>query len=192
MPDAVEHYRSAPSKAQISSNHQQEILEEYLARAFGSKLTPLALDLGSGRGSNITTISRYAEHIVAADVALDALVESRQHHDDLGRRLAMVLLPGTGLPFASESLALSVCTEVLEHVDDLAATAAELERVTVSGGYLAISTPNYRNIMGLIKKWKDWRSGRQDFDPWGAHAGGFERFITAPQLRATFPGCDLI
>ena len=93
------------------------------------------------------------------------------------------------MPFPDAAFELSVCTEVLEHVEDLPGTGAELERVTKPGGWLLVSSPNYRNVMGLVKKWKDWRSGRHDFDPWAAHAGGYEGFMTAPKLRRTFPNC---
>jgi SAM-dependent methyltransferase len=192
MADLADHYRTAPSGAQVSSGHQQEILEEFLANALSSRRTSLALDLGSGRGANLTTLAAHAERVVAADVSEDALVESRRRHARLGDRVMPVVLPGDGLPFRDGAFGLSVCTEVLEHVANLEGTGAELERVTISGGHLVVSTPNYRNVMGAVKLWKDRRSGRSDYDPWHAHAGGFERFMTAPRLRATFPNCDVI
>jgi hypothetical protein len=109
-----------------------------------------------------------------------------------GRSWRRWSLPGQTLPFADGAFRLTVCTEVLEHVPDLAVTADELQRVTASGGHLIVSTPNYRNVMGIVKRWRDWRSGREDWDPWHAHAGGLERFMTPKRLRAAFSGCEVV
>jgi SAM-dependent methyltransferase len=110
----------------------------------------------------------------------------------LGRRVQGVVLPGDGLPFADGAFDLTCCTEVLEHVADFEGTVAELQRVTRPGGLLLISTPNYRNVMGVVKAVMDHRRGRQDWDPWHAHAGGFERPVTIGALRRAFDGCDEI
>jgi len=48
-----------------------------------------------------------------------------------------------------------VCTEVLEHVADLNGAVAELARIVRQNGYVAISSPNYLNPMGVRKWWKD-------------------------------------
>ena len=45
------------------------------------------------------------------------------------------------LPFASNQFERAVCSEVLEHVSDPSRAAAELARVLVPGGMLAVSVP---------------------------------------------------
>ncbi len=192
-PAAVEHYRNAaPPGAQLSSPHQQAILSDLLQHALGDTTVDVALDLGCGQGSNLRQLAFRAERVVAADVSASALDDARSAHGELDGRIETVLLTGGPLPFDDGVFPLALCTEVLEHVDDLEATAAELERVTKPGGYIVVSTPNYRNVMGLVKRYKDWRSGRSDFDPWEAHAGGFERLVTAPQILGVFRQCELL
>ena len=159
--------------------------------ALAGRIEPIILDLGSGRGSNVVTLAGHAVRVVTADVSSEALLEGRDRHPDVADRLRPVLLPGRGLPFADGAFNLTVCTEVLEHVDDVELTAQELQRVTASGGHLLISTPNYGNVMGIVKWVKDRRSGRQDYDPWHAHAGGFERPMTTRWLLSLFSECRI-
>jgi len=184
--DEVGFYRTAPRGAQLSSPHQQEILQHLAARAVAGRRLPLVLDVGSGRGSNLATLLGCAQRVIAVDVSEEALREARDASAQTARSVAFVVASATDLPFRSSWSELTVCTEVLEHVPALDRAAAELERVTAPSGHLLISTPNYRNVMGLIKLWKDWRSGTHDFDPWKAHRGGFEGFMTVPRLRRAF------
>lgn len=189
MPDVVDHYRHAPSGAQTSPLHQQEVLSELLLSVPAS--VDCAVDVGSGRGANLELLATHASMVVAADVSQEALREASDRGGGSGR-VAFVLLPGDRLPFATGSFSLTVCTEVLEHVADLGATAAELERITRPGGHLIVSTPNYRNVMGIAKWWMDRRSGREDWDPWHAHQGGLERFMTPARLRGAFRGSRVL
>src|SRR4051812_19577196 len=192
MGDLADHYRTAAAGAQTSSPHQQEIVAELLAPVLEGRRVGRALDLGSGRGANLSLLAGVADRIVAADVSEEALRDGRIRHPHLSDRVDLVVLPGSGLPFETGAFDVSFCTEVLEHVADLEGTGRELERVTRGGGLLVVSTPNYRNVMGAVKVAMDRRSGRQDWDPWRAHAGGFERLMTAGRLRLTFPNCDVL
>ena len=192
MSDLARHYRTADFDAQTSPPHQQKVLEDFLRRALGIRKAELALDLGSGRGANLDLLARYADRVVAGDVSEAALRDARERNPALGGSVRPVVLPGVGLPFRDGAFGLAVCTEVLEHVEDLAATAAEIERVTRPGGHLLISTPNYRNLIGVVKLWKDARSGRTEWDPGHAHSGGLERFMTPKLLRSVFTNCDVL
>lgn len=181
----LDHYRQSIPDAQTSPPHQQDVLSDLLAAALGGRTAARALDVGCGRGANLATLLAHAERVTAGDVSEGALRAARDSVPDV--RARFVLLPGTTLPFADGAFDLVLCTEVLEHVPDLAAMATELERVTAPGGVLVVSTPNYWNVQGARKLWHDRRSGRPDWDPWHAHAGGLERFMTAGRLRAAFP-----
>jgi hypothetical protein len=44
----------------------------------------------------------------------------------------------------------------------------------------------------VVKAVMDRRSGRQDWDPWHAHAGGLERFMTPGLLRRQFRHSDIL
>lgn len=189
--DVTDFYRTADAGAQVSSPHQRDILRQFAHEVLGDRQAPRLLDLGSGRGANLELLTALADTVIAADVSLEALEDSKTNHRDK-RALSYVVLPGHGLPFTDSAFDVSVCTEVLEHVDDPAVTAAELERVTRRGGYLFVSTPNYRNVMGVVKFVKDKLSGQNDYDPWHAHAGGFERAMTSTHLRALFASCEVV
>jgi len=70
---------------------------------------------------------------------------------------------------------------------------AELARVLRPGGLAIVSTPNYSNPVGFHKVIADRRSGKHDYNPWGAHEGGFEAFMTGRKLwRAARPHFDLL
>lgn len=187
--DLADHYRTADPGAQTSPPHQQIVVRDFLRRAVPTKVAA-ALDLGSGRGANVEMLADHAHIVVPADVSEEALVDSAGRHPHTP--MHPVVLPGTGLPFRTGAFGLTVCTEVLEHVEDLEGTTAELERVTERGGVLVVSTPNYANVMGPIKQWHDRRSGRQDWDPWHAHHGGLERFMTPRRLRDAFKNCTVV
>lgn len=174
-------YRSAPPGAQVSSPHQQDILEAFLDAALAGSRSGLLVDIGSGRGSNLSTLARRADLVVAVDISEEALREATP-----AGALARVVASAAELPFTSGSFDVAVCTEVLEHVPDLQAAARDIERIARPGAWLVISTPNYLNVMGVVKAWKDWRSGRKDFDPWDAHRGGYEGFMTSRRLRSAF------
>jgi SAM-dependent methyltransferase len=138
------------------------------------------LDVGSGVGGNLPVLGA-AYDVVGAEISLSAARQAAA----LG---TVVVADGAGLPFSAASFGGAVCTEVLEHVDDPAAVFAEVARVLRPGGLFYVTTPNYSNVAGLHKWLADRRSGRHDWNPWGAHHGGYEAFMTGRRLwRAAAP-----
>lgn len=138
------------------------------------------LEIGCGVGGNLETITSRGLAAVGVDLSEPALVEARAAHP--AARFAAA--DGSRLPFADAAFGVVVVTEVLEHVRDPVAVAAEAGRVVRSGGLLFATSPNYANPAGLRKLWEDRRSGRHDWNPWGAHVGGYEAFMTRGRLRA--------
>lgn len=134
------------------------------------------LDLGTGVGGNLEVIrERFA--VFGAEISASAAV--------VAHRIApVVVADGRRLPFADASFGFAVCTEVLEHVDDTSGVFAEMARVLRPGAFALVTTPNYANLAGVHKRIADRRSGRHDWNPWGAHHGGFEAFMTARKLVA--------
>ncbi len=157
-------------------------LERFLAE-FGPR-GPL-VDVGSGIGGNLPVLSSHAATVgceISASAALLASARGRVVVADAGR-----------LPLAGAAFGAAVCTEVLEHVDDPRAVFAEMARVLRPGGLAYVTTPNYANLAGLHKLLADRRSGRHDWNPWGAHHGGYEAFMTGRRLwRAAAPHLDLV
>jgi SAM-dependent methyltransferase len=149
-----------------------------------SPLPPL-LDVGSGVGGNLTVLGAHGPTI-GCEISLSAA----RLASSLGR---VVVADGAHLPIADGSVGTAVCTEVLEHVDDPGLVFAEIARVLRPGGLAYVTTPNYANAAGLHKWVADRRSGRHDWNPWGAHEGGYEAFMTGRKLwRAAEPHLELV
>lgn len=143
------------------------------------------LDVGSGVGGNLPVLGR-DHRAVGAEISQSAAREA-------AARGTVVVADGARLPFADGSFGSAVCTEVLEHVDAPTAVFAEIARVLRPGGLAYVTTPNYANLAGLHKVLADRRSGRHDWNPWGAHHGGYEAFMTGRRLwRAAAPHFELV
>jgi SAM-dependent methyltransferase len=132
------------------------------------------LDLGSGVGGNLVQIGAH-HHVVGAEISFTAAQQAHRH-------APVVVADGARLPFRDGVFGAVVCTEVLEHVDEPRLVFAEMARVLRPGAVAYVTTPNYANVAGLHKWIADRRSGRHDWNPWGAHHGGFEAFMTGRRL----------
>jgi 2-polyprenyl-6-hydroxyphenyl methylase/3-demethylubiquinone-9 3-methyltransferase len=156
-------------------------------RRFLDEFSPLGplLDVGCGVGGNLPVLSG-AGWSFGCEIAEPAAHVA-------GRIGPVVVADGAGLPVRSGSVGGVVCTEVLEHVDDPRRVFAEIARVLRPGGLAYVTTPNYANAAGLHKWLADKRSGRHDWNPWGAHHGGYEAFMTGRRLwRAAAPHLELV
>jgi SAM-dependent methyltransferase len=143
------------------------------------------LDVGCGIGGNLPVLAELAE-TVGCEISLTAARTARV----LGN---VVVADAARLPFGAAVFGGAVCTEVLEHVDDPERVFGEIARVLRPGAYAYVTTPNYANAAGLHKWLADRRSGRHDWNPWGAHHGGFEAFMTGRKLwRAASGHLDLV
>lgn len=139
-----------------------------------------ALEIGCGVGGNLGTLTGHGLATFGVDLSERALSEARSARPEAHLTAA----DAARLPFSPGAFGLVVVTEVLEHVRHPEPVVAEAARVLRPGGTLFVTSPNYANGAGLRKLWRDWRSGRHDWNPWGAHVGGFEAFMTRRRLRA--------
>ena len=143
------------------------------------------LEVGVGVGGNLPLISEHGA-VVGVDVSLSALRAARAS-------APVLAADAVRLPFADATFAGAVCTEVLEHVDDPTVALAELARVLRPGALAFVTTPNYSNPVGVHKALADTVRRRRDYNPWGAHEGGYEAFITGRRLwRAARPHFELV
>jgi SAM-dependent methyltransferase len=145
----------------------------------------LLLDIGSGVGGNLPLLIEQGTAL-GCEISFSAALVARL-------RGPVVVADGGRLPVVSGTADVAVCTEVLEHVDDPGKVFAEIARVLRPGGLAYVTTPNYANLAGLHKWLADRRSGRHDWNPWGAHHGGYEAFMTGRRLwQAARPHLELV
>lgn len=104
------------------------------------RYVPLAgkriLDIGCGVGMYVRRFRDRSDQVFGIDVEVDRVIE--------GAKTLPNLTAGVGehLPFADASLDVVFLHEVLEHVDDDAATMAEANRVLRPAGHIVIYVPN--------------------------------------------------
>lgn len=122
-------------------------------------LKRIPIDLGQGSVADWTEGKQIAMRLVppghgktALDVGCREGVQTRWLQGrgyevtsiDVDKRFdeARVVNANETLPFADDSFDLVWCSEVIEHLEDPAASLAELQRVTKPGGELILTTPN--------------------------------------------------
>lgn len=148
-------------------------------------LQPPLLDVGTGVGENLALL-RALGPTVGVDVSTSPLLTAKA--------IAPVAAADAAhLPFADAVFGGAVCTEVIEHVAHPEQVVGELARVLRPGGLAVLTAPNYSNPVGLHKLIADAVSRRHDYNPWGAHEGGYEAFMTGRRLwRYARPHFDLV
>ena len=119
---------------------------------FGRELAKLGLgpdtrvlDIGTGTGANLRLMRQIGmERVIGLDQSEEAIrfCASRGlgtvRQGDIRR-----------LPFEPESFDLVLATDVLEHVDEDAAAAAEIRRVLAPGGHALVTVPAFASLWGL-------------------------------------------
>jgi len=111
------------------------ILRSALCRAIRQHATDIGgrvLDYGCGSKPYESLFEKAAEYI-GIDV-------EQAGHDHANSKVD-VFFDGKTIPFADGSFDSVVCFEVLEHVPDLAASLADIQRVLVPGGSVLLSVP---------------------------------------------------
>ncbi len=96
------------------------------------------LDVGCGLGLYTQAFRRYTPHVCGIEIEFERAAEAWRR----GRAAGVTVAPGEALPLADASFDLVFSHEVLEHVGDDRACAAEMVRVTCPGGRLVIFVPN--------------------------------------------------
>ncbi|MFB0565208.1 MAG: methyltransferase domain-containing protein [Candidatus Aminicenantaceae bacterium] len=172
--------KKAGEDAQGSPSFIQRVLNEFLA-GLPLRHNDKVLDLGSGIGNNLNVLTRHFYEIVALDISEKALKKSARLHKN--SRTKFVKGDILNLPFTSQSYDVVVCTGTLEHITDLRKGIREIARVLKRKGYGVFTVPNYTNLAGYYKWFRDRASGRRDWCPWHTHEGGFERFMTPGLLK---------
>lgn len=101
---------------------------------------PRVLDVGCGVGmysaAFLREISRASGHVFGVEVEWDRALEARE------RTTGVIQAPGERIPFPAGTFDVVFSHEVLEHVADDRACAAEMVRVARPGGHIVVFVPN--------------------------------------------------
>jgi SAM-dependent methyltransferase len=118
---------------------RRELVVDLVARLpFDPNAPPLIVDLGCGTGATAGALGRFGR-VVGIDFASPAL-ECCQRRGL--RRLARAR--AESIPLQDGCADAIVATDVLEHIDDDAATLREFWRILRPGGHAVITVPAYR------------------------------------------------
>ena len=149
------------------------------------------LDLGAGFGRHAFESARRGASVVAADLALDEMVSTKDTFAAMyqagelpsGVSVTVVQANGLVLPFPDSTFDRIIASEVLEHVPDDLAVMAELERVLVPGGRMAATVPS---------AWPEqicWWLNDEYHAP--KSVGGHVRIYAEPELRTKLDSVGL-
>ena len=117
------------------------------------------LDMGCGSGRHVAAAYQYPDiMVVGTGLCFQDLGEARERllfHDRLGEHgngaWGLNVADITALPFARHAFDLVICSEVMEHIHDESAGAAELYRVLKPGCPMVVSVPRY------FPEWVCWK-----------------------------------
>ena len=158
----------------------KELLTERLrAEPAGMRL----LDVGCGGGLLAEAFAGLGCTVAGIDPSVPTLAAARAHAATQGLAIDYRHGRGDALPFPDASFDIVTCCDVLEHVDDLEATIAEISRVLRPGGIFLFDTIN-RTLMSklvAIRMAQDCPLTR--FMPRDVHV--WDRFIKPVELRAS-------
>lgn len=108
-----------------------------------------ALEVGPGSGVYLPLLSELAGAVVASDIEQAFLVRARELAD-ARPNVSVVLddIVSSSLPSASFDLVL--CSEVIEHIPDVAGALRSMHRILRPGGKLLLSTPHRYSPLELF------------------------------------------
>jgi len=94
------------------------------------------LDVGCGVGMYTAALLRETPHVFGVEIDRERAIQARE------RAAGVAQAPGEWLPFANATFDVVFSHEVLEHVSDDQACAAEMARVAKPGGRIVVFVPN--------------------------------------------------
>jgi SAM-dependent methyltransferase len=94
------------------------------------------LDVGCGIGTYVRRFRRFSDDVHGVEVEAERVAEASAELPNI------VVGVGEALPYPDDQFDLVFSNEVIEHVDDDRATAAEMVRVTKPGGVIVAFAPN--------------------------------------------------
>lgn len=138
------------------------------------------IDIGCGEGRHCHGVQMLTRaQAIGVDLDEASLAIARERGRDLpgdGPIAQFQHVDANALPFPDASFDAAICSEVLEHVPDMAAVLAEAARVVKPGGVFAVTVP---------RMWTEWLNWKLAPGPGGYadQPGGHVRIIDGRRLR---------
>jgi 2-polyprenyl-6-hydroxyphenyl methylase / 3-demethylubiquinone-9 3-methyltransferase len=147
------------------------------------------LDVGCGGGLLAEEFARLGCRVTGVDPSSASLETAQGHARDGGLDIAYVQGCGEAMQFDDAAFDVVYCCDVLEHVDDVGKTVAEIARVLKPGGAFLYDTINrtLRSNLVMIKLMQEWDWTRC-MEP-GLH--DWNMFIRPKELRDHLENADL-
>jgi SAM-dependent methyltransferase len=137
------------------------------------------LDLGCGAGRFLAALRDAGAEPVGVEIAEAAVERARQNVP--GAEVHLLGPDGT-LPLGHGEVDLVWCSEVLEHIPDVAGALLEVRRVLKPGGRLLLTVPYHGRLQAAAVALTRFDS---HFDPLGQHVRFFTRTSLARTLDAS-------
>jgi 2-polyprenyl-3-methyl-5-hydroxy-6-metoxy-1,4-benzoquinol methylase len=118
---------------------------------------PVMADIGAGVGDVIESMPENAMRIAVAYSSEDLTLARKA----CGDKIRFVNASAFALPFASESIDIVLCLEVIEHLPDDRAALKEMARVLKSAGIMVLSVPSHHyfpDYLELIGHYRHYSS----------------------------------
>jgi 2-polyprenyl-6-hydroxyphenyl methylase/3-demethylubiquinone-9 3-methyltransferase len=146
------------------------------------RATLRVLDLGCGGGLMAEEMTSLGYLVTGVDPSAASIEAARAHAAQRGLTIDYRVASGETLPFEDGALDLVYCCDVLEHVDDVDQTIAEVSRVLKPGGVFVYDTVNrtVRSWVVLIWLLQGWETTR--LMPPNLHV--WRKFIRPGELRS--------
>jgi len=107
------------------------------------------LDLGCAGGFMAEAMDERGATVTGIDPAAEAIAAATRHATETGRSIRYDTGVGEALPYGDASFDVVVCVDVLEHVQSVPQTLAEITRVLKPGGVFCFDTINRNPIARL-------------------------------------------
>jgi 2-polyprenyl-6-hydroxyphenyl methylase/3-demethylubiquinone-9 3-methyltransferase len=140
------------------------------------------LDVGCGGGYLTEELTSLFKYVNGVDASHSSIVTAHNHAQQHELEVAYQAARSESLPFADESFEIVTCCDVLEHVDDLDRTLAEVARVLKPGGIFIYDTINrtFMTWLGVVFVAQEFPPTR--FFPAKTH--DWRMFIHPEELKA--------
>ena len=152
-----------------------QFFDRYLSQWQGQRV----LDVGCGGGYTCEFLAQRGAIVTGLDQSAACIKAAQRHADDQGWAIAYHPGVSENLPFADASFDIVTCVDVLEHVENPAATVAEISRVLKPNGWFCFDTINRTWQSRWLMIWLLENTLRQI--PRGIH--DWQKFVPPAELQ---------